>query len=72
MLSFFPQDVLDEIWDLIESFSVGFPIFSWFVLPPVNSHGQEHTPARSKNLKLILSWRTALARKQAGSHEMSF
>ena len=27
MLSFFPQDVLDEIWDLIESVSEGFPTF---------------------------------------------
>ena len=24
MLSFFPRDVLDEIWDLIESVSEGF------------------------------------------------
>ena len=28
MLSFFPRDVLDEIWDLIESVSEGFPIYS--------------------------------------------
>ena len=28
MLSFFPRDVLDEIWDLIESVSENFPIFS--------------------------------------------
>ena len=28
MLSFFPQDVLDEIWDLIESVSEGFPTYS--------------------------------------------
>ena len=25
MLSFFPRDVLDEIWDLIESVPWGFP-----------------------------------------------
>ena len=25
MLSFFPRDVLDKIWDLIESVSEGFP-----------------------------------------------
>ena len=25
MLSFFPRDVFDEIWDLIESVSEGFP-----------------------------------------------
>ena len=28
MLSFFPRDVLDEIWDLIESVSEGFPTYS--------------------------------------------
>ena len=26
VLSFFPLDVLDEIWDLIESVSEGFPL----------------------------------------------
>ena len=30
MLSFFPRDVLDEIWDLIEPVSEGFP--SYFCL----------------------------------------
>ena len=29
MLSFFPLDVLDEIWDLIESVSEGFLIYSY-------------------------------------------
>ena len=29
MLSFFPQGVLDEIWDLIESASEGFPSYSY-------------------------------------------
>ena len=28
MLFFFPRDVFDEIWDLIESVSEGFPIYS--------------------------------------------
>ena len=28
MLSFFPLDVLDEIWDLIESVSEGFLTYS--------------------------------------------
>ena len=28
VLSFFPLDVLDEIWDLIESVSEGFPTYS--------------------------------------------
>ena len=26
---FFPRDVLDEIWDLIESVSGGFPTYSY-------------------------------------------
>ena len=29
MLSFFQRDVLDEILDLIESVSEGFPTYSW-------------------------------------------
>ena len=29
VLSFFPLDVLDEIWDLIESVSEGFSIYSF-------------------------------------------
>ena len=32
VLSFFPLDVLDEIWDLIESVSEGFLTYSWVVL----------------------------------------
>ena len=31
VLSFFPLDVLDEIWDLIESVSEGFLTYSWFM-----------------------------------------
>ena len=33
VLSFFPLDVLDEIWDLIESVSEGFLTYSTFVEP---------------------------------------
>ena len=29
MLSVFPRDVLDEIWDLIESVSEGFPTYTF-------------------------------------------
>ena len=29
MLSFFPRDALDKIWDLIESVSAGFPTHSY-------------------------------------------
>ena len=32
MLSFFPRDVLDEIWDLIESVSEGFPSYFYLKL----------------------------------------
>ena len=28
VLSFFPRDILDETWDLIESVSEGFPTYS--------------------------------------------
>ena len=31
MLSFFPRDVLGEIWDLIESVSEGFPTYFFVV-----------------------------------------
>ena len=31
MPTFFPRDVLDEILDLIESVSEGFPTYSWSV-----------------------------------------
>ena len=31
MLSLFPRDVLDEIWDLIESVSEGFPTYYGWV-----------------------------------------
>ena len=34
VLSFFPLDVLDGIWDLIESFSEGFLTYSWVKRPP--------------------------------------
>ena len=32
MLSFFPRDVLGEIWDLIESVSEGFPTYSFIMI----------------------------------------
>ena len=35
MLSFFSRDVLDEIWDLIESVSEGFLTYS-YIWPPEN------------------------------------
>ena len=33
VLSFFPLDVLDEIWDLIESVSEGFLTYSFLLFP---------------------------------------
>ena len=33
MLFFFPLDVLDEIWDLIESVSEGFPTYPYTLIP---------------------------------------
>ena len=44
VLSFFPLDVLDEIWDLIESVSEGFLTYSlynavrYWVCMPLKSH----------------------------------
>ena len=39
MLSFFPRDVLDEIWDLTESVSEGFPsYFSYLLIQSVAKH----------------------------------
>ena len=32
MLSFFPLDVLDEIWDVIESVSEGFLTYAFYLL----------------------------------------
>ena len=37
VLSFFPLDVLDEIWDLIESVSEGFLTYSYVLLRLLNS-----------------------------------
>ena len=44
VLSFFPLDVLDEIWDLIESVSEGFLTYSWFCLA-TNQHFRNHSIA---------------------------
>ena len=37
VLSFFPLDVLDEIWDLIESVSEGFLTYSSFLIGHVHN-----------------------------------
>ena len=38
VLSFFPRDVLDEIWNLIESVSKGFPIYSLMSMMRFQNH----------------------------------
>ena len=43
MLSFFPQDVLDEILDFIESISESFPTYSWYILTSAYDHLNELT-----------------------------
>ena len=45
MLSFFPLDVLDEIWDLIESVSGGFLTYSYH---PQQSHQPQAQPQVSQ------------------------
>ena len=37
MLSLFPRYGLDEIWDLIESVSEGFPTYSLVILKKLNT-----------------------------------
>ena len=38
MLSFFPLDVLDEIWDLVESVSEGFLTYSLILIEKSRNH----------------------------------
>ena len=49
MLSFFRRDVLDEILDLIESVSEGFPIYSFI---KVSHRGVPRTVKRFVNLRV--------------------
>ena len=53
VLSFFPLDVLDEIWDLIESVSEGFLTYSCTDI--VLQHGQG---GESRNILYVYSDRT--------------
>ena len=48
-LSFFPLDVLDEIWDLIESVSEGFLTYSLY-----DEMGWKTLETRRYNNKLVL------------------
>ena len=49
VLSFFPLDVLDEIWDVIESVSEGFPTYSYI---PRKTNEAYHKVIMSKDLTL--------------------
>ena len=53
VLSFFPLDVLDEIWDLIESVSEGFLTYSFKLdkVYPVNEQLTETISRKSYVLK---------------------
>ena len=50
VLSFFPLDVLDEIWDVIESVSEGFLTFSCVI------ENQAHCSYSSGYLSIFLSF----------------
>ena len=51
MLSFFPRDVLDGIWDLIESVSEGFPFYSSI------AHSLSLSSKNSPNMnEILLKW----------------
>ena len=61
MLSFFPRDVYDEILDLIESVSEGFPTYSLFILQdPVTNEKDWYYPFARRAWKLFLSSLTLL------------
>ena len=49
MLSFFPRDVLDEIWDLIESVSQGFPTYIYHSKNYYNIYGYPVVKGNSKH-----------------------
>ena len=58
MLSFFPLDVLDEIWDLIESVSEGFLTYSCYYVWRLN------TEFRLKMTKEIISYLKSIITNQ--------
>ena len=59
VLSFFPLDVLDEIWDLIESVSEGFLTYS-FTLPVVKGHSLQMAPKGKQNPSILFALYNAL------------
>ena len=52
MLSFFPRDVFDEIWDLIELVSEGFLFYS-VMLGVDNNNSIKKKNARQRKLYLV-------------------
>ena len=54
MLSFFPRDVLDEIWDLIESVSEGFPTYSLTDNSIIYVRSSRGIFVTTKNLDLLI------------------
>ena len=53
VLSFFPLDVLDEIWDLIESVSEGFLTYSY---TKHDSSPMGTWPISRNSCEILLSW----------------
>ena len=51
MLSFFPLDVLDEIWDVIESVSGGFLTYSFIKLHRKTRHYERYAIHHSQRLE---------------------
>ena len=62
VLSFFPLDVLDEIWDLIESVSEGFLTYSFIKLASVfyEQHDFRHNLTLHMTVTLTLGVRTLI------------
>ena len=54
MLSFFPLDVLDEIWDLIESVSEGFPTYSVKASLASSLNGYMYSNCTSLNVAVFI------------------
>ena len=56
VLSFFPLDVLDEIWDLIESVSEGFLTYFFKEKVPLPCHLPKETRYLLLNIKLAITF----------------
>ena len=59
MMSFFPQDVLDEIWDLIEAVSEDFPTYSLLSLKAGYGICISFDQYRSSSSRILLPVRTS-------------